>query len=76
MFLFTQWYYCEFISRAVYIDGLVLHCSVSSALAMEILQRCTKPSISSQPKGVGVRGGGGDGGGGGDEFWWRCIAAP
>ena len=28
-----------------YIDGLVQDCSISSALAMEILQSCTKPSI-------------------------------
>ena len=27
------------------IDGLVQDCSISSALAMEILQSCTKPSI-------------------------------
>ena len=29
-----------------YIDGLVQDCSNSSALAMELLQSCTKPSIS------------------------------
>ena len=29
----------------VYIDGLVQDCSNSSALAMELLQSCTKPSI-------------------------------
>ena len=29
------------------IDGLVQDCSNSSALAMELLQSCTKPSISS-----------------------------
>ena len=28
-----------------YIDGLVPDCSNSSALAMELLQSCTKPSI-------------------------------
>ena len=28
-----------------YFDGLVQDCSISSALAMEILQSCTKPSI-------------------------------
>ena len=28
-----------------YIDGLVQDCSISSALAMDILQSCTKPSI-------------------------------
>ena len=29
----------------VHIDGLVQDCSNSSALAMELLQSCTKPSI-------------------------------
>ena len=29
------------------IDGLVPDCSKSSALAMELLQSCTKPSVSS-----------------------------
>ena len=29
-----------------HIDGLVQDCSISSVLAMEILQSCTKPSIS------------------------------
>ena len=29
------------------IDGLVQDCSISNALALEILQSCTKPSISS-----------------------------
>ena len=33
-----QWIICD-------IDGLVLDCSNSSALAMEFLQSCTKPSI-------------------------------
>ena len=33
----------------LYIDGLVQDCSISSALAMEILQPCAKPSISSRP---------------------------
>ena len=28
-----------------YINGLVLDCSISSALALEILQSCTKPLI-------------------------------
>ena len=31
----------------VYIHGLVQDCSNSSALAMELLQSCAKPSISS-----------------------------
>ena len=30
-----------------YVDGLVQHCSNSSALAMELLQSCAKPSIYS-----------------------------
>ena len=30
---------------AAYIDALAQDCSISSALAMEILQSCTKPSI-------------------------------
>ena len=30
--------------RHAYIDGLVQDCSNSSALAMELLQSCTKPS--------------------------------
>ena len=29
----------------MYIDGLVQDCSNSSALAVELLQSCTKPSI-------------------------------
>ena len=33
-----------FSLRCVHIDGLVQDCSISSALAMEILQSCTKPS--------------------------------
>ena len=32
-------------SREVDIDGLGQDCSISSALAMEILQSCTEPSI-------------------------------
>ena len=31
-----------------HIDGLVQDCSNSSALAMELLQSCTKPSISAR----------------------------
>ena len=34
----------------LYIDGLVQDCSNSSALAMELLQSCTKPSILSLPQ--------------------------
>ena len=33
-----------------YVDGLVQDCSNSSALAMELLQSCTKPSIYSKPR--------------------------
>ena len=35
------------LSLSCYIDGLVQDCSISIALAMEILQSCTKPSICS-----------------------------
>ena len=35
-----KWYFSQ-----VYNDGLVQDCSICSALAMEILQSCTKPSI-------------------------------
>ena len=34
------------IYRTVYFDGFVQNCSNSSALAMELLQFSTKPSIS------------------------------
>ena len=33
------------LSAHVYIDGLVQDCSNSNALAMELLQSCTKPSM-------------------------------
>ena len=40
---------CVFIlthhGRGIHIDGLLQDCSISSALAMEILQSCTKPLI-------------------------------
>ena len=36
------------------IDGLVQDCSISSALAMEILQSCTKPSKYAQSCTIGV----------------------
>ena len=50
------YHYCVYVYRVilqhqlntpsnVYIDGLVQHCSNSSALAMELLPYCTKPSI-------------------------------
>ena len=32
-------------SKLVHINGLVQDCSISSTLAMEIMQSCTKPSI-------------------------------
>ena len=35
------------ICERVYFDGLMQDCSISSALALEILQSCTKPSICS-----------------------------
>ena len=38
------WQICTDIFT-ILIDGLVEDCSISSALAMEILQSCTKPSI-------------------------------
>ena len=39
--MYTAWHW-------EYIDGLVQDCSNSSALAMELLQSCTKPSICNQ----------------------------
>ena len=36
---------CQLSSLDGYVDGLVQDCSISIALAMEILQACTKPSI-------------------------------
>ena len=36
---------CVERGEVTYIDGLVQDCSISIALAMEILQSCTKPSI-------------------------------
>ena len=36
------------VSRVSHIDGLVQDCSISSALAMEILQSCTKPLICTE----------------------------
>ena len=37
-----------FFSHMAYLDGLVQDCVISSALAMEILQSCSKPSILSE----------------------------
>ena len=34
----------EYTWQVFYIDGFDQDCSISSALAMEILQSCTKPS--------------------------------
>ena len=34
--------------RREHLHGLVQDCSISSALAMEILQSCTKPSLCGQ----------------------------
>ena len=38
--------YIKDYMHVVYIDGLVLDCSISSALALEILQSCTTPSTN------------------------------
>ena len=38
----------QFYSILEYIDGLVQDCSISSALAMEILQSCTEPYVFSK----------------------------
>ena len=42
----APWYQVEVIDQAC-ICGLVQDCSISNALAMEIMQSCTKPSIYS-----------------------------
>ena len=39
---------CCKVSKVRYFDGLGQGCSISSVLAMEILQSCIKPSISVQ----------------------------
>ena len=42
----TCWNVCRiWLFMYTYIDGLVQDCSNSSALAMELLQSCTKPSL-------------------------------
>ena len=59
----VKWFYCPHIAlicrmmidymvliSCVYVDGLVQDCSNSSALAMELLQSYTKPSICSSLK--------------------------
>ena len=33
------------VNKTIHIDGLVQDCSIASALTMEIMQSCTKPSI-------------------------------
>ena len=38
-------YYCVYYSVSSLIDGLVQDCSISSALAIQILQSCLKPLI-------------------------------
>ena len=40
----------ENVGKNGYFDGLVQDASISSALAMEILQSCTKPLILSWPQ--------------------------
>ena len=35
----------QFSFETIHIDGLVQNCNNYSALAMELLQSCTKPSI-------------------------------
>ena len=47
-FVWIYWMSCVICLNILcneYIDGLVQDCSISSALAMEILQSCTKPLI-------------------------------
>ena len=46
--LALQWLYTIILAH-VHTDGFVQDCSNSSALAVELLQSCTKPSISYQP---------------------------
>ena len=45
--IYATMYSYQFIlpKETNYFAGLVLHCSLSRASAMEILQSCTKPSI-------------------------------
>ena len=40
-------YIISYIATQVHVDGLAQDCSISSALAMEILQFCTEPSMCS-----------------------------
>ena len=49
----TQCWHC--VSLYQYIDGLVQDCSNSSALALELLQSCTKPSTCIQFNHCGTR---------------------
>ena len=43
-----KWKECGAVTTQSIIDGLVQDCSISSALALEILKSCTKPSIFSK----------------------------
>ena len=45
VYIYSVWYVHGIV---VHIDGLGQDCSISNALAMEILQSCTKPSICFQ----------------------------
>ena len=42
---FKKWLFVLFLECGLHIDGLVQDCNNSSALAMELVQFCTKPSI-------------------------------
>ena len=41
-------YKCEFYQLQDHVDGLEQNCSISIAIALEILQSCTKPSMWSE----------------------------
>ena len=43
LYFCRKWPCCDMI--VLYIDGLIQYCSISSALALQILQSCTKPSV-------------------------------
>ena len=44
-FLISSYNSCNIRRMQHYIDSLMHDCSISSALALELLQSCTKPSI-------------------------------
>ena len=44
--------FCNSLNFHAHVDGLVQDCGNSSALAMELLQSCTKPSMYSYRKPV------------------------